>query len=119
MCWEQKVQQLKARNKELREFYERATEHRCGLENAEAELEECKNALCEQKLELQKRMDHMETIGVGEVKDCKERLGKPHEQLETCKNKMSECTYELTKSQRQLQKCQDKLTECAGSVEQC
>ena len=113
---EQKVQQLKARNKELREFYEGATEHRRGLENAGAELEECKNALCEHKLELQKCIDQ---IGVGEVKDCKEWLGKSHEQLGTCKSKMSECTYELTKSQRQLQKCKDKLTECAGSVEQC
>ena len=116
---EQKVQQVIAQNKELRDFYGRATEHRHGLESTEAELEECKEALLRHKLELQNHTE-MEEIGVGDqVKDCKEQLGKSHERLQTCKSKMSECKYELTKPQRQLQKCKDKLTECEESVEKC
>ena len=116
---EQKVQQVIAQNKELREFYGRATKHRHGLENTEAELEECKEAMLKHKLELQ-NCTEMEKIGVGDqVKYCEQQLGKSHEQLQTCKSKMSECKYELTKSQRQLQKCKDKLTECEESVDKC
>lgn len=39
---EHKAQELIAKNKELREFYERATEHQNGLQNTEKELESWK-----------------------------------------------------------------------------
>ena len=42
---EHKAQEFIAKNKELREFYERATEHRNGLQSTEKELEKLENAL--------------------------------------------------------------------------
>ena len=103
---EHKAQELIAKNKELREFYERATEHQNGLQNTEKELEKLENALVKVKFPR-------------EAKDRSGWLVKSQKQLQTCRKKMSECTRELTKSHRQLQKCKNKLTECEESVETC
>ena len=78
-----KAQELIAKNKELREFYERTTEHRNGLQNTEKELEKLENALLRVKFPR-------------EAKDCSGWLAKSQKQLQTCRKKMSECTCELT-----------------------
>ena len=121
---EHKAQELIEKYKELRESYERATEHRNGLQNTEKELENLENALLKHELELKKHIpvDEMEELRLKfprEAKDCRERLQKSQEQLQTCRKKMNECTRELTKSHRQLEKCRGKLTECEESVENC
>ena len=74
---EHKAQELIAKNKELREFYERATEHRHGLQNTEKELEKLENALLKHELELKKHIpvDQMEELRLKfprEAKDCRE-----------------------------------------------
>ena len=67
-----KAQELIAKNKELREFYERATEHRNGLQNTEKELEKLENALVKVKFPR-------------EAKDCSGWLVKSQKQLQTCR----------------------------------
>ena len=82
---EHKAQELIAKNKELRESYERTTEHRHGLQYTEKELEKLENALLKHRLELKKHIpeDQMEELRLkfpNEVKDCRERLEKSQEQ---------------------------------------
>ena len=119
---DQRVQRHIARSKELREFYERVTEHRHGLQKAATELKMWEKALVEHEVELQEHIDQMDELGEkfsGEAKDCREQLQKSRKRLQTCREKMSECQDELTKSRRQLQKCQEKLIECEVSLKRC
>ena len=75
----EKVQQHVERSKKLRNFYGRAREHRCKLQNAETELEEWAKALVEHEVTLQERIDQMKELGEkfsGEAKECKKQLVK-------------------------------------------
>ena len=118
---EYKVQQHVERSKELREFYERAAQHRRGLQNTEIELEAWEKELHEQTSELQNLEEQMEgTEFLGEAKDTFVlNLETSRERLQTCREKMSECRNELTKPQRQLHVCREKLTECEVNLKRC
>ena len=119
---ERRVQKHIARSKELRDFFEKVRKHRRRLQQIEVELNEWEKALEEQVLELQVQIVRMESLGekfLGEANNCRERLEKSRERLQTCRKKMSECRDELTKSERQLQKCQEKLIECEMNLKRC
>ena len=77
-----------ARSKQLREFYERVTEHRYGLQKAATELKLWKKALVDHEVELQQCIDQMNELREkfsGEAKDCREQLGKSQKRLQICR----------------------------------
>ena len=118
----EKAETLIATSRQLRELYEKATQHQSGLQITETELEAWERVLIEHEVGLQDCIDQMEELGEkfsGEAKDCRKQLEKSRERLQTCSSKMRECRDELTKSCRQLQKCQEKLTECEVSLKRC